>query len=79
MASKMEAIDSILGIINGTNAYRKENDHGYQTFSARLAYIPNDHIRLSIIGNNVFNEEYMTRPGVLNSPRNATLKLDYTF
>ncbi len=79
MASKMEAIDSVLGIFKGTNTYRKENDHGFQTFSARLAYIPYEHLRLSIIGDNVLNEEYMTRPGVLNAPRNATLKLDYTF
>ena len=79
VASKMEAIDFILGIVKGVNAYRAENDKGFKTFGARLAYLPNEHIRLSFIVDNLFNEEYMTRPGVLNSPRNATLKLDYTF
>jgi len=78
-ASKMEAIDSVLGLIRGTNDYRKANDHGYTTFGARLAFIPNDHIRLSLIIDNLTNEEYMTRPGKLDAPRQSTLRLDYTF
>ena len=76
--SKMEAIDEVLGAINNIDAYRAANDHGYTTVDLRLAFIPNKHIRISLIGANILNEEYMNRPGLLDGPRSYTLRLDYT-
>ncbi len=76
--SKMEAIDPVLGILNYIERYRQENYHGYTTIDLRLAYMPSDKIRLSLIGANIFNREYTVRPGLLEGPRNYALRLDYT-
>ena len=77
--SKIEAIDPILGALAGIGIYRSKNDRGYKTFGLRFAVIPSEHIRVGFIADNIFNEEYMVRPGLLEAPRNYTLKLDYTF
>ncbi len=76
--SKIEAIDPILSALVGIGKYRAKNDHGFTNFSARLAFIPNDHITLRLIVDNLFNQEYMVRPGLLEAPRSYTLRFGYT-
>ncbi|MEY4926408.1 MAG: hypothetical protein RI894_844, partial [Bacteroidota bacterium] len=46
---------------------------------ARIAWTPNDHIRLSFLCKNIFNEEYLYRPALMESPRNFTLRFDAKF
>jgi len=76
--SKIEAIDVILGALVGIEKYRQRNNHGFKTFSARIGFFPSEHLRFMFIVDNLFNEEYMQRPGLLQAPRSFTLRMDYT-
>ena len=80
--SHMERIDEafeekILGreIFKGLKQYRQENDNGFITFDVRFAYQINTHIRAALHIKNLFNEEYMGRPGDIQPPRNISLEL----
>ena len=79
--SFMERIDAafeeeILGqeIFPGMKTYREENNQGNVTFDLRFAwrFIPSTTV--SLIAKNIFNEEYMGRPGDIQPPRNITLQ-----
>ncbi|MDD5508721.1 MAG: TonB-dependent receptor [Bacteroidales bacterium] len=80
--SHMERIDEafedkILGreIFKGLKQYRQENDKGFITFDVRFAYHINTHIRTALHIKNLFNEEYMGRPGDIQPPRNISLEV----
>ncbi len=79
--SNIERIDEafeekILGqeIFKGLKQYRQENDKGFLTFDARLAYQITTHIRTALHVKNLFNREYMGRPGDIQPPRNICLE-----
>ena len=79
--SFMERIDAafeetILGqeIFPGLKTYRQENNQGHWVFDFRIAYKINSSTRLSVIAKNVFNKEYMGRPGDIQPPQNITLQ-----
>jgi len=79
--SFMERIDNafedvILGqeIFPGLKEYRQKNDHGNWVFDLRASYSLTTSTRLAIIAKNIFNEEYMGRPGDIQPPRNITLQ-----
>ncbi len=77
--SNIDAVDEILnGFIPGVADYREQNNKGYKTVDLRLAYYHNEHLKISLIGANILNEEYMTRPGEMEAPRSYALRLDYT-
>ncbi|MFH0894089.1 MAG: TonB-dependent receptor [Bacteroidota bacterium] len=70
--------DSILDkyrILPGLKNYRAKHNKGHVIFDARLSYQLNDVVRCSVILKNVFNKEYMGRPGDVGAPRNITLQL----
>jgi len=74
--SKMEAIDAIFEVvINGLKSFR-ETHSGYTIFDLRIArkWKP---FMINFILKNVFNEEYSSRPALMESPRNLTFRLDY--
>ncbi len=80
--SYMEAIDAIFEnlVVPGLAKFREnENDKGATTLNLRLAWQLNPHHKLSLLLNNVFNETYYTRPGKLQTPRNASLRWDLKF
>lgn len=79
--SFMENIDEVFEslVVPGLRQYRKENQHGDFILSARTAFFPNDHLKLSLIGNNLTNRAYVARPGKLEPTRNLTLRVDYSF
>ena len=79
--SFMERIDAafeetILGqeIFPGLKTYRQENNQGHWVFDFRIGYNINSSIRLSVIAKNMFNKEYMGRPGDIQPPQNITLQ-----
>lgn len=80
-ASHMESVDKIFEvlIVPGLKDYRAENNRGYRAFNVRLAFEPKPKHRFSLLVNNLFNAEYAIRPGLLDAPRNVTLRLDYGF
>lgn len=58
--------------------FRRLNDEGYKLYDARLSYNFNETYKLSFLINNAFNTEYSLRPGLLEAPRNITLRADVT-
>jgi iron complex outermembrane receptor protein len=79
--SFMERIDEafeepIIGteIFPGLKAYRQENNSGDIIFDLRISYAFNPSTSLSFIAKNIFNNEYMGRPGDIQAPRSFTLQ-----
>lgn len=76
--SKMEAIDAIFElVIRGLKKYR-ETHGGYFIQDLRIARTLNQ-FTFNLIGKNIWNEEYTTRPAISEAPRNVTFKVDYLF
>ncbi len=73
--SKMEAMDSILEVVvPGLKHYRERNG-GFGVWDTRVSYEWRAFTG-TIILNNIFNREYSVRPGLLDAPRNWTIRLD---
>lgn len=68
--------EEILGqaIFPGLKEYRQENDHGSVIFDVRLGYQITRSSSLSLMAKNIFNQEYMGRPGDIQPPRNISLQ-----
>lgn len=80
--SNMQRIDpafeeKILGIeiMPGLKKYREENNKGAVIFDLRAAYQLTTGVNFSFVAKNIFNKEYMGRPGDLRPPRNFALQL----
>lgn len=73
--------DGIFGqqILKGLKRYREEHHTGSIVFDARIAYEFKKHYRVSIISNNIFNAEYMGRPGDIRPPRSFIAQLQLKF
>jgi outer membrane cobalamin receptor len=74
-------LDPLTGsmILPGFAKYWEENNTGYIVFDNRISYQFNDYAKLSIVTRNIFNREYMGRPGDIRPPRNITLQLSVNF
>lgn len=77
--SRMLAIDKIFDFgIPGVHDFRESHDFGARVFGFRLvAPIIKEKLKLGINLNNAFNQEYSIRPGLLEAPRNISLRLDW--
>ena len=73
--------DPVMGnlILPGYPDYRKEHQKGHVVFDHRISYQITDHLKIAIITRNLFNSEYIGRPGDIRPPRNITAKLSVTF
>jgi iron complex outermembrane receptor protein len=80
-ASPMENIDPIFEIIvvPGLRDYRAENGGEYVNTGIRAGYQIREGAKVSFLVDNLFNEEYSVRPGMIEAPRNFTVRLDYGF
>jgi outer membrane receptor protein involved in Fe transport len=77
--SELEAIDAaFLLIIRGLINFREENK-GFTVLNLRTAYRFSEQLKLSLLLNNVLNETYSARPGLMDAPRNITARLDFKF
>ncbi|MFH2144196.1 MAG: TonB-dependent receptor [Bacteroidota bacterium] len=61
-------------ILPGYMEYREKHNKGYSVFDIRMAYDVTDNSNFSIIIKNVFNKEYMTRPGDIRPPRSLSVQ-----
>lgn len=66
-------------VLPGIKEYREEHDDGDIVFDARVGYQVNDIFMINFIVNNVFNREYMTRPGDIQAPRQFILRIQAKF
>lgn len=73
--------DGLLGIeiLKGLKSYREKHNKGALVFDARVGYDINEHFRVGLIANNIFNREYMGRPGDIQAPRNFAAQLMLKF
>lgn len=61
-------------VLPGLKEYREKHDKGDLVFDARIGYKINERYQLHFIVNNLFNREYMTRPGDIRPPRQFVLR-----
>jgi outer membrane cobalamin receptor len=73
--------DPVMGnmILPGYPDYRKKNQKGTIVYDHRIAYRLTDHSKISVIAKNLFNREYIGRPGDIAAPRNITCQLSVYF
>jgi outer membrane receptor protein involved in Fe transport len=81
--SFVQAIDAYLDspqTFPSIYAFRNRPDvqDGALIMNARVSY-KYKMAKISLLGNNLLNTEYVTRPGRLEAPRNIALRLDVTF
>ncbi len=78
--SHMEAIDKVLAaFIPGLATYRENNTDGSLRIDGRMAYRFAQGTKASFLINNIFNQEILTRPGQVQSPRHIQLKVEHVF
>jgi iron complex outermembrane receptor protein len=65
--------------VPGVVQYRTRNPNGEWVFDSRLKYNFTVKTNLSFVVKNVFNNEYTTRPGILEPPRNYTIQFQHQF
>jgi outer membrane receptor protein involved in Fe transport len=78
--SFMENIDKFFEqALPGIKAYRERFHTGDIVFDARFMYQLTENARISLIGNNIFNREYTSRPADVQPPRNFALQVMLKF
>jgi outer membrane receptor protein involved in Fe transport len=63
-----------LYILPGLKEYRERNNKGFTVWDMRVGYKFAKHYSVAFMVNNVFNTEYMTRPGDIQAPRHYMLQ-----
>jgi len=74
-----EAVPPINFDIFGIGAYRSLNNKGYTLLDLRFAVKIFAGSELTLLVNNVLNQEYTLRPALIEAPINTTLRWDYRF
>lgn len=76
--SNMENIDAILEelVVPGLKVYRNENNRGFVVVDFRASWKFTRNLKASVLLKNALNREYSLRPGLLEGPRNLTVRLD---
>lgn len=78
--SQIEAIDAaFLLFISGLRDFRERNDRGFTVVNLRGSYKLTESVKLSLLLNNLLNQAYSPRPGIMEAPRNLTMRLDFDF
>lgn len=78
-SSAMIAVPAVQNGFPGVFEYRKRNNGDYILFDLRLRYDIKERIKISAIVKNLFNEEYTTRPGIIENPRYFTVQYQHSF
>jgi len=66
-------------LLPGLKAYRKENNTGYFVMNLRGLFDITETQRVGLFVNNLLNKEYMSRPGLIEAPRNIAIQYSLTF
>jgi iron complex outermembrane receptor protein len=67
----------LLFAIPGLIDFREKYDQGYRVLDFRISYRILPELKVAILANNVLNEVYSLRPGLLEAPRNLAFRLDW--
>ena len=75
----MEAIDHVFELLlPGIGSYRQANQEGEWIWDAIIGFKIKESVNLSIIGKNIFNNEYSLRPGMMEAPAGLSLKITFS-
>jgi outer membrane receptor protein involved in Fe transport len=66
-------------ILPGLKEYRDKHDKGYHVFDFRFAFMATETMKFALIIKNLLNEEYMSRPGFIEAPRNIAIQYNISF
>ncbi len=66
-------------LLPGLKEYREKFNKGSLVFDARMSYDIMKEIKINFIANNIFNAEYVSRPGDHQAPRNFLLQMQFSF
>lgn len=66
-------------LLPGLKEYRDKHNKGYTVVNLRGLFDITETQRVGIYVNNLFNKEYMTRPGFMEAPRNIAIQYSLTF
>jgi outer membrane cobalamin receptor len=66
-------------LLPGLKEWRAKHDKGYHLFDFRFAFEATETMKFSLLIKNLFNTEYMTRPGFIEAPRNVALQYSINF
>lgn len=78
--SQFEAVDQFFVVfIAGVKTFRANNTKGFTRLDTRLSWQTTEHLKMTLLLNNITNELITTRPGLATAPRNLTFRVDYNF
>ena len=62
-------------ILPGLKDYRAANNNGAFIIDTRFSYDVTEAVKINLIANNLFNQEYSSRPGDVQAPRNFMVQM----
>ncbi len=75
-----KAFEEVFGVDNfEIKRFRRMNDSGYHLLDGRISYLFRNNYKIAFLMNNILNQEYSLRPGLLEAPRNVAVRLDLVF
>lgn len=74
----LKPLSGTVYILPGYKEYREEHNKGYAVFDVRMSYKIFSSSEFSVIVKNIFNKEYMTRPGDIRPPRSLSVQFSVT-
>lgn len=66
-------------ILPGLKDYRDSHNKGYSVLDFRVSFTPTEDARFALLVKNILNKEYMSRPGLIEAPRNVALQFSISF
>jgi outer membrane receptor protein involved in Fe transport len=64
-------------VLPGLKDYRDQHNKGFIRTDASLSWKMNQQLTISFLIKNLFNEEYLIRPGDIGAPRNIAFRLQW--
>ena len=64
-------------ILPGLVNYRSKYNNGALIFDTRISYNITNEIKINLIANNFLNQEYASRPGDIQAPRNFMVQMQF--
>jgi outer membrane receptor protein involved in Fe transport len=66
-------------LLPGLKDYRQQHARGHHLLDFRFAFMATETMKFAVIIKNLLNTEYMSRPGLIEAPRNVALQYSVTF
>lgn len=63
----------------GIGSYRSVYNNGYYLLDSRISYTFKNKLQLTLLANNILNDEYSLRPALVEAPRNVGIRAEMVF